>query len=198
MGARPIDVTNTPIDVLASCGYKWLCGPYGTGFTWLAPEVIKSLSPVQAYWLPMQAGRPLDEMQNLPLRTDLGTSGLDVFGTANFNNFMPWTASIEYLNDIGIDSIANHGERLVNRLIKGVKSSPFGVLTPNEPERRANIVVLHHPTEELVQETHVKLSQIGFHTALREGNLRISPHLYNTIEEIDELGDLLTNVSVSN
>jgi cysteine desulfurase/selenocysteine lyase len=33
VGARPVDVATTPVDALACCGYKWLCGPYGTGFT---------------------------------------------------------------------------------------------------------------------------------------------------------------------
>ena len=32
IGARPLDVTNLPIDAVVSCGYKWLCGPYATGF----------------------------------------------------------------------------------------------------------------------------------------------------------------------
>lgn len=50
-GARPIDVATTPVDALICCGYKWLCGPYGTGFTWLHPDLLARLRPQQAYWL---------------------------------------------------------------------------------------------------------------------------------------------------
>ncbi|QIB77795.1 aminotransferase class V-fold PLP-dependent enzyme [Haloferax volcanii] len=191
VGARPIDVSRTPVDVLISCGYKWLCGPYGTGFTWLTPEVLDALGPVNAYWLSMQAGTTLDEMQNLSLDTELGASGYDVFGTANFNNFMPWTAAVEYLTGIGIEQISAHGERLVGQLIEGAESSSFEVVTPEDPQRHANIVVLSHSSESVARETHRALADAGIHTALREGNIRVSPHVYNTHAEIDGLVERL-------
>src|SRR5215472_9515529 len=64
LGARPIDVSATPVDAVISCGYKWLCGPYGTGFAWLHPGLLDRLRPQQAYWLAMQAGRGLDQMRS--------------------------------------------------------------------------------------------------------------------------------------
>jgi cysteine desulfurase / selenocysteine lyase len=39
LGARAIDVQRTPVDAVVSCGYKWLCGPYATGFAWLHPTL---------------------------------------------------------------------------------------------------------------------------------------------------------------
>lgn len=198
VGACEIDVTATPVDVLLSVGYKWLCGPYGTGFAWFAPRVLAGLSPVQAYWLPMQAGTELTDMQQLSFDPNLGAAGYDVFGTANFNNFMPWTAAIEYLNDVGIDRIAGHGQRLMNRLIDSVESSPFNVLTPLDTSRRANILVLSHPIDEVVDSTFDRLKQRNIHAAVREGNIRICPHLYNTTAEIDSVIEVLANASAAN
>ncbi len=40
LGAAPIDVTSLPIDALSCCGFKWLCGPYATGF---ADRVLEAL-----------------------------------------------------------------------------------------------------------------------------------------------------------
>src|SRR5512140_2179023 len=51
VGARSIDVQRSPIDALVSCGFKWLCGPYATGFSWIHPELDGQLDYHQDYWL---------------------------------------------------------------------------------------------------------------------------------------------------
>ena len=78
LGACPIDVSATPVDAVVACGYKWLCGPYGTGFAWLHPDLLDRLRPQQAYWLAMQAGRGLDQMRETSVRDDLGVRAFDV------------------------------------------------------------------------------------------------------------------------
>jgi cysteine desulfurase / selenocysteine lyase len=51
VGVRPIDVQTAPIDALVSVGFKWLCGPYGTGFAWIRPQLRARLQQIKAYWL---------------------------------------------------------------------------------------------------------------------------------------------------
>ena len=119
LGARPLNVTSTPVDAVVSCGYKWLCGPYGTGFTWLHPQLLGRLRPQQAYWLAMQAGRGLDQMRETTLRDDLGVRAFDVFCPANFLDVLPWTASLQVIADAGVDAIAGWNQQLVDRLIAG-------------------------------------------------------------------------------
>jgi len=48
LGARPFDLS-TGVDAVVGVGFKWLCGPYGTGFTWVRPELLRSLHCNQAY-----------------------------------------------------------------------------------------------------------------------------------------------------
>ena len=81
------------MDAITCCGYKWLCGPYATGFCWLTPALRNSLITHHAYWLAMPAGKPLDKMRDYAPRTDLGARAWDIFCTANFFNFVPWTAA---------------------------------------------------------------------------------------------------------
>lgn len=50
VGARPVDVSTLGADALVSCGFKWLCGPYATGFCWLTPILRERLNYRQAYW----------------------------------------------------------------------------------------------------------------------------------------------------
>jgi cysteine desulfurase/selenocysteine lyase len=51
VGAREIDVSRLPVDALVSCGFKWQCGPYATGFAWIRSEVLDDLTYEQTYWL---------------------------------------------------------------------------------------------------------------------------------------------------
>ena len=95
VGARPLDLATLPVDALVSCGFKWLCGPYGTGFCWLHPDLLASLTYRPAYWLGHLSQDDLGQEAAYRLRDDLGAAAYDVFGTANFLTFRPWTASVE-------------------------------------------------------------------------------------------------------
>src|SRR6185312_10513354 len=86
-GAHTLDVQQLDADAIVSCGFKWLCGPYGTGFAWIRPEVRDMLGYQQPYWLAHLSDGGLEGPFEHALRTDLGAAAFDVFCTANFLNF---------------------------------------------------------------------------------------------------------------
>lgn len=187
IGTRPLNVATAPVDAVTSCGFKWLCGPYGTGFCWMRSELRDSLEYNQAYWLTMQSGRELNLMREreITIRTDLGASAYDVFCTANFLNFMPWTASVEYLLKQVIEQIETHNATLVSRFIEELDSKKYELISPRGGVARSTLVVSTHRQQERNIELCQALKNKGIEVALREGNLRLSPHLYNRAEEID-------------
>ena len=192
VGARPIDVSRTPIDALTSVGFKYLCGPYGTGFVWMRPELRESLEINRAYWLSMQTADDLGKEETLPaLRDELGARKYDIFGTANFFNFMPWTASIEYLLSKGIEEIATHDAALVQKLIEGLLSRGYQVLSPKDGPTRSTLVIVSDPDRARNGDIHRSLQARDIYIAFRRGNLRFSPHLYNTADDIDRALDAL-------
>ncbi len=191
LGARLLNVERAPVDVVTCCGFKWLCGPYATGFCWISPDLRERLIPRHAYWLAMQAGRPLGNMREYTLRPDLGARAWDVFCTANFLNFMPWTAAVELLLRIGLAEIAAYDQQLVGRLLDNLDESRFELISPRaEPERSTLVVVRPRGPQSAEQWRH-RLSTDGFDVAVREGNLRISPHLHNTAGDINALSAVL-------
>jgi selenocysteine lyase/cysteine desulfurase len=190
VGARPIDVTALPVDALVSCGFKWLCGPYATGFCWLRPELADALRYEQGYWLAQLTGGDLSQETESRLRDDLGAARYDVFGTANFLNFLPWTAAIEYLLAQGAEAIAAHDQALVERLVASLEGSGYRFVSPTDADRRAAIVVVS-AGERRNEEISRLLAQNKIDVALRAGNLRLSPHLYNTVDEIDRAVSVL-------
>lgn len=183
IGARTLDVTSTPVDAVVSCGYKWLCGPYGTGFTWLHPDLLARLRPQQAYWLAMQAGRGLDQMRNTTLRDDLGVRAFDVFCPANFLDVLPWTAAVELILDVGVEAIAAHDQELVDLLICGLDPDRYRLISPAEGASRSTLVVLDR-IDGTAEQRHRQLIASGVDIAFREGNLRVCPHLFNTAADI--------------
>jgi cysteine desulfurase / selenocysteine lyase len=193
LGALPFDVRRLPVAAVSCSGFKWLCGPYATGFAWVRPDVLQTMHPVQAYWLALPDGVELDLNQEGEhrLRDDLGARAYDVFGTANFLNFIPWVAALEYLLAQGIEAIAGHDQRLVEQLIGLLDDSGYRFISPTDTEQRAAIVVVGAADPGDNQAVYQRLTDAGIDAALRAGNIRLSPHLYNTVDQIQYAAAIL-------
>jgi cysteine desulfurase / selenocysteine lyase len=199
LGALTLDVGEVPVAAISCSGFKWLCGPYATGFAWVRPDVLETLQPVQAYWLALPTGVELDlnRESDLQLHDDLGPRAYDIFGTANFLNFIPWTAALEYLLGQGIEAIAVRDGALVERLIEALGGSRYRFVSPTEPDRRAAIVVVSTGEPSRNDDIYRRLKAAGVDVALRGDNIRLSPHLYNTFEQVDRAAALLLEAAAS-
>jgi selenocysteine lyase/cysteine desulfurase len=191
IGAIPFDVSRTPVDAITSVGFKRLCGPYGTGFCWMRSDLLDALEYNQAYWLSMQTADDLQSDSAPVVKTGLGGRKYDVFGTANFFNFKPLTASVEYLLECGIDKIARYDIRLIERLVAGLDRKHYVIVGPGNGIGRAPIVFISHRQEARNRAIYEGLTAAGIHVALRKGQLRLSPHLYNTVADIDSVIQVL-------
>lgn len=189
VGVRPLDVSGLPVDALVSAGFKWLCGPYGTGVCWLRPELAAALRPAKLYWLSALtaedlASPSLDLESIVPRREGRH----DVFGTANFFNFVPLAAAVELLLELGVDEVAGYVDGLVTRLIEGVDRDRYELVSD---ETVPSSLVVVRPLREAAGEVVERLTGAGVHVAQRRGNIRLSPHLYSTADEIDRALGLL-------
>ena len=192
LGARVLNMKTLPVDAVTCCGYKWLCGPYGTGFCWLNSSLRESLLPLHAYWLPMQAGKPLNEMRDYTSGRNLGARAWDVFCTANFLNFRPWTAAVEYIVEAHPERVACYDQQLIDRLIRELDRSRYALLSPESGPLRSTLVVIQPLTGIDSSQLLSRFTHASIDIALREGNLRISPHLHNTLADVDRVLDVLS------
>ena len=115
----------------------------------------------------------------------LGARAYDVFGTANFFNFIPWAAALEDLLTQGIEAIARHDQALVEQLIGLLEDSDYRFISPTDPGQRAAIVVVSAADPRGNPAACQRLTDAGIDVALRAGNIRLSPHLYNTFDQIE-------------
>jgi cysteine desulfurase / selenocysteine lyase len=186
VGARRMDVRQSPVDALVSCGFKWLCGPYATGFCWIEPDLRERLDYHQDYWLAHMQQSDLAKEGDYALRGELGASRYDVFGTANFFDFVPWTAALELLRDVGVDAIEAHDQHLVDLIVASLADTRrVRVLSPTLGPARSAIVTISHDDPSLNPTVYEKLRADGIDIALRAGNLRLSPHLHNGDEDVE-------------
>ena len=199
LGARQIDLSRTPVDALISVGFKWLCGPYGTGLCWLRPAFMDRLRPQKAYWLAMQTAADLGkEVVEAELKSGLGVKGFDIFGTANFFNYKPWSAALEHLLGIGLDTIGQHDKALVDRLLEGLDDRYIELLSPPaSDQRRSTLVFVSHRDRSRNREIHQMLTAAGIDVAFRAGALRLSPHLYNDASDIDRALSVLNEAAAA-
>jgi selenocysteine lyase/cysteine desulfurase len=189
VGVMPIDVRALPIDALVGVGFKWLCGPYGTGLCWLRPEFADVLRSTKLYWLNALsvedlAAPSLDLESVKPRRT----GRFDVFGTANFFNYVPFAAAVELLLELGIDRISAHVDGLVVRLLAGIDRDRYRLVSGEDV--RSSLVMVE-PLAEASGALFERLATAGVHVSHRRGRIRISPHLYNTSDEMDRALELL-------
>ena len=188
VGAAPLDVRAVDVDVVACGAQKWLLSPWGTGFVWLRPDLVQTLRPVDVSWM---ATRNSDDFTRL---TDYDFTYRDdarrfEMITLPYQDFIGLNASLDLFLEVGLDEVYAQIERLTTRIVQWASgASGVRLVTPPDREQRAGIVAIAPPDPVAAS---ARLMSAGVTHSLREAAIRLSPHFYNTDEEIDRALALL-------
>src|SRR6202050_3426570 len=183
-GALPIDVGATGADFLVSSGYKWLLGPYGTGFFWARRDWSERLPAGPVYWQSLEGA---DNFHGLPLdalRVRAGARRWDSPETASFTNLAAFDASLNLVNSIGTDKIYEHAASLSRLVAERLPMDRCVLASPSDAARRGQFVCVAARSREKTADLFKKLRDEKVIVCLREGVLRISPHIYNTEHDV--------------
>ncbi|MEO0089511.1 MAG: aminotransferase class V-fold PLP-dependent enzyme [candidate division WOR-3 bacterium] len=185
VGALEIDLKEIDIDFLVFGGGKWIFLPQGIGVLHIKKETLKKLKIELIGWL----GYEWKEFNKIFAKKRLKKSADKLEeGTKNYLGIIGLKENIKFLNEIGIKNIQNYLLFLTNYLIERLKDLNFNILERN---KGSGIVACKRKDKESKIFYH-KILEKGFKISLRENYLRISPHFYNTKEEIDNLIETLT------
>ena len=178
IGTYPLDVRELGVDVLAAGVLKYLLGSAGLGFMWTAPGLAEALLPTQTGWF---ADRNIFEM-DISDYSPSPTARRFQSGTPPVPAIYAGIAGIELMQEIGVAETREHVTALNEHLIAGVDDLGGTVVTPRDPDKRGALVcIASTDAPGLV----AALEQDGIVTSDRDGNLRVSAHAYNTVEDID-------------
>lgn len=189
LGFAPIDVKKCRIDALACGSHKWLMSPLGLGFLYTSESLASQLRPFKTGWLSVE--EPWD-LSNFEQNWQSFSSHLEG-GAPNMLGITGMGASLKNLIEVGTDKIRDHILYVTQLLIKRLESEEkVTVITPNGSNERSGIISFKidgiKDTDNFVSE--MKKEKITI--SAREGMFRISPHYYNTAEDVEiALGKLL-------
>lgn len=186
IGQVPLDLSRTPVDVLACGGQKWLLSPWGSGFVYVRRELIPSLEPAVTGWLAFEGTDDLSRLTRYDdtLRADARRFELM---TLPYQDFAGLGTSLDLLLSLGIERIRDHIRTLHEPVLAWAERSGARIVSPRG--RNASGIVCVAP--ERVQEAHRRLKGARIICSLREGAIRFSPHCYNTVEEMDRVAGVL-------
>jgi cysteine desulfurase/selenocysteine lyase len=187
LGVLPVDVRAMHIDFLSADGHKWLLGPEGAGVFYCRRELIERTRPLMVGW--MNVINALDYGNyNYTLRADAGRFEC---GSHNVCGLMGLKASLEMLKGLGVEAIGNRLKLLTDRLIMGLESKGYQIISPRGLGVWSGIVGFKSPTHKHEEIVKTLRKEHRIEIALREGRLRASPHFYNTEQQVDRLVEML-------
>jgi len=190
LGAFPTTVEH--VDFLAADAHKWLLGPCGAGVLYVRRELQEKLNPPIYGWHnvknPNFVAQDKIEFRNDATKYEAGTH--------NLLGIVGLIASLELVQEIGVENIAAELLRKRALLVPALQAKGFTVLNADaKPENASGIVTFFQPGKD-PSPLHRKLADAGIIASLRsdrngQNYIRLSPHFYNTDAELQRVLELL-------
>jgi cysteine desulfurase/selenocysteine lyase len=190
LGAFPTTVEH--VDFLAADAHKWLLGPCGAGIFYVRRELQEKLNPPIYGWHNVRSPNFVAQ-EKIEFRS--GAMKYEA-GTQNLVGLVGLIATMELALEIGIENIATELLRKRALLMPALQAKGFTVLNADaKSENASGIISFYQPGKDLAA-LNQKLSDAGIVTSLRtdrkgQNYLRLSPHFYNTDEELQRVLELL-------
>jgi kynureninase len=180
-GIIPLDVTALGVEFATGGCLKWLCGGPGNGFLYVRPDVLKTIRPRFSGWL-ARANPFAFDIADDTLREDAMRM---MNGTPTVPTFYAALPGLDILREVGVARIREKSRRMTAHLLELVDRHRYKTVTSRDPERVAGTVAIDVPHASEICKT---LNARDFVVDYRPGvGIRVSPHFYNTFEEIDRL-----------
>ncbi|MGB9713877.1 MAG: aminotransferase class V-fold PLP-dependent enzyme [Candidatus Bathyarchaeales archaeon] len=184
-GAVPIDVKKDGVDFLATACYKWLLSPPGAGYLYVREELIEKFEPPFVGWasVKQEIFDTVDFWDIWSLKLADTASRFEM-GSPSQISFVGAKEALKMLLNFGVENVEKRIFELTDHLMEVVKGLGLELQTPEERQFRSGIVnfKIDKPLE-----TTKRLAEKGIIVSARAHGIRVSPHFYNTEEEIDRL-----------
>jgi len=184
-GAIPVDVKKDDVDFLTAACYKWLLSPTGAAYLYVKEELVEKFEPPYAGWasVKQEIFNTTDFWDIWKLEFSETATRFEV-GSPSFISFVGAREALKMLLGAGIPNVERRILKLTDHLIESVKDLGLKLQTPEEKPYRSGIVNFRIDNPKKVAE---ELNRKGIIVSPRANGIRVSPHFYNTEEEIDKL-----------
>lgn len=187
LGAYPFDVQKIQPDFMASATYKWAMCPYGMGILYVSDAFLDG-KPIEFNWINRKRSDNLARLVEYCDDYQEGARRFDVGERSNPIMLPMATAAFRQLNDWTPTRTLATIERLTQRLAHHVQDLP---LIMAEEKYRAGHMLGVYLGKRWPDELREAMQNANIHVSYRGTGMRVSPHLYNTADEIDRLAEFL-------
>ena len=185
IGALPFDVDISGVDYLVGGTLKWLMGGPGIAFLYARREIAERAHPSAVGWWGVADPFAFDIET---LRPGEGARRFE-YGTPAVAAIYAARAGIDLLGEVGIATVRERHKLLSQRLVDGAREQGWTMRCPTDARERTTIVTVEHPDPPTAVAT---LRQNGLICDYRPGLIRLSPHYFNTLDEMDRTLALLS------
>ena len=183
LGAMPLDVRQLRPDFVIAVGYKWLLGPFGLGYLYIAEE-HRGGQPLEENWISRAGSEDFARLVDYRDDYQPGSRRFDVGQRTHFELMPMAVAALRQLTTWQVSNIATALSQVTAQLAKG--AADLG-LTPLPADQRGPHVLGLALPPELRTPMLATLADKGCFAAIRGQSLRISPHLHTDQADIDTL-----------
>jgi cysteine desulfurase/selenocysteine lyase len=193
-GALPMNVHQLGADFIVSAGYKWLLGSFGTGFFWIKSDHLEMVRPSPFYWMAVAGSDNFAALNFSDPKPAPNAKRWDAPEWAShFNlNLAASDASVDFVLRMGPELVAAHNRRLIDFMFERLPKDRCVPASPLDGARRGPYGCFAARSPEKTAELYQHLRKENVIVSLREGKIRVSPHLYNTERDIDKLISVIT------
>lgn len=188
LGADVLDAPACSIDVLACGGQKWLLSPWGSGFAYVRDELVRQLEPSPVGWMSVKGSDDFTRLLDYDLTWRDDARRFEVL-TLPFQDVAGLAASVELLHELDPGRVAHHVAGLATEFVRWAeRRDDVTLVTPADPSRRAGIVAIA-PRDPAAVSKRLTANRVSH--SLREGSIRLSPHVYNTSADVGRALEVL-------
>ncbi len=179
LGALQLDVAKMPVDLFACGGQKWLLSPWGTGFSWVRPELIDVITPQPVSWMGVRDSDDFSRLVAYDLTWRDEARRFEQV-TLPYQDFAGFASSLGLLRELGYAAVSRHIVACAHALLEGAQARGLECVT--SLARHAGIACVR-PANALA--TSAKLDEAKVIHSVREGTIRIAPHVYTNEDDIE-------------
>jgi selenocysteine lyase/cysteine desulfurase len=191
LGALPFSVRDVKPDFAVAASYKWLLGPYSVGLLYVAPQWHGGM-PLEENWIQRANAR---DFASLILYTEDYDAGARRFDMGERSNFALLPAALRAMKQLlqwDVAQIAETAGALNCQLAEA--AADLGFFAPAEPLRAPHYLALRRKAM-IPKELPEMLAREKVFVSVRGSSIRVTPHVYNTVEDGERLIACLRRVT---
>jgi selenocysteine lyase/cysteine desulfurase len=183
LGAHPFDVGGIRPDFLVAAAYKWLLGPYGVGFMYVGEEHREG-APIEHNWINRRGSEDFSRLVGYQDAFQPGARRYDVGERSNFVLLPMANEALRQILDWGVENVSETIAGLTDLIEKRARERGIEAIPA---KRRARHMIGLKLGSTAPDDLAARLAEKGIFVSVRGESVRVSPHIYNTENDVERL-----------